>query len=82
MICSNLSAQPSFEHNTKSPTLKLRPAMAAAAAFALADALVVALVALVALVVPGALAAEAVGEEIGRPEQRTAQDNRETGLMS
>ena len=40
---------------------------AAAAVSALADALVAALVTLVALVVPGALASEAVAEEIGRP---------------
>ena len=74
---SNLSSQP--RATQKSPRLTLRPAMAAAAASALADALL--LVALVALVVPGALAAEAAGEEIGRPEQRTAQDRREKGLM-
>ena len=70
------------EKQLKKPASAGRAVVAAAAAVsALADALVAALVTLVALVVPGALAAEAVAEEIGRPEQRIAQDKREKGLM-
>ena len=72
-ITNICESQSNGETKSKKPASARRSVVAAVSA--LADALLAALVALVAL------AAEAGGEEIGRPEQRTAQDRREKGLM-
>ena len=73
-ITNMCESQSNGETKSKKPASARRSVVAAVSA--LADALLAALVALVALA-----AAEAGGEEIGRPEQRTAQDRREKGLM-